>query len=154
MRAGLGNVHAMTPPNRVNKGNGNEAVDEPFWTPADRRAVKSLVDVVRRVERHAFDTGDRALIAETHNLLGGLVQLYNLLKAFRDSPEGRIKGPQGVAKKLGLTRNGVYCRLEMVGLDPEDLRDPDADVLDLLDRSRILGPLARRIRDTAETLSS
>mgnify|MGYP001289512370 CR=1 FL=1 len=118
-----------------------------FWTEPDREAVSDLVDMIRRVERHAFETGDRALIGEAHHLVSGLVQLYDLLVAFRNSPDGRIKGPQGVAKKLSLTRNGVYCRLEMVGLDPENLRDPDSDVLDLVARSRILGPLAERMRE-------
>jgi hypothetical protein len=57
-----------------------------------------------------------------------------------------------VAKKLGLTRNGVYCRLEMVGLDPEDLRNPAGDVLDLVHLSRILGPLAQRLQQTATSI--
>ncbi len=123
-----------------------------FWTDEDRAAVGGLVETIRRVEQHAFEIGDRVLIADAHNLLGGLVQLYDLLTAFRNSPDGRIKGPQGVAKKLGLTRNGVYCRLEMVGLDPEDLRNPAGDVLDLVHLSRILGPLAQRLQQTAESI--
>ena len=123
-----------------------------FWTDEDREAVGGLVETIRQVERHAFETGDRALIGDAHNLLSGLVQLYDLLTAFRNSPDGRIKGPQGVAKKLGLTRNGVYCRLEMVGLDPEDLRNPAGDVLDLVALSRILGPLAQRLQQTAESI--
>lgn len=136
---------------RIN-GNGTTH-DVDFWNDNDRQAVQALVDDVRRVEQHAFEIGDRGLIADAHNLLSGLVQLYDLLRAFRTSLDGRIKGPQGVAKKLGLTRNGVYCRLEMVGLDPEDLRNPEADVLDLLERSRILGPLADHLQDTANSLS-
>ena len=123
-----------------------------FWTDEDRQAVGGLVEKIRRVEQHAFETGDRPLIADAHSLLSGLVQLYDLLTAFRNSPDGRIKGPQGVAKKLGLTRNGVYCRLEMVGLDPEDLRNPPGNVLDLVARSRILGPLADRLQDTADSV--
>ena len=123
-----------------------------FWTDEDRQAVGGLVEKIRRVEQHAFETGDRPLIADAHSLLRGLVQLYDLLTAFRNSPDGRIKGPQGVAKKLGLTRNGVYCRLEMVGLDPEDLRNPPGNVLELVARSRILGPLADRLQDTADSV--
>ena len=126
--------------------------DGGFWTDEDRKAVEGLVETIRRVEQHAFETGDRALIGDAHHLLSGLVQLYDLLTAFRNSPDGRIKGPQGVAKKLGLTRNGVYCRLEMVGLDPEDLRNPPGDVRELVARSRILGPLADRLQDIADSI--
>ena len=122
-------------------GDGNS-----FWTDEDRESVGGLVETVRLVEQHAFETGNRALIGDAHHLLSGLVQLYDLLTAFRNSPDGRIKGPQGVAKKLGLTRNGVYCRLEMVGLDPEDLRNPTGNVLELVAASRILGPLAQRLQ--------
>ena len=121
-----------------------------FWTDEDRESVGELVETVRLVEQHAFETGNRALIGDAHHLLSGLVQLYDLLTAFRNSPDGRIKGPQGVAKKLGLTRNGVYCRLEMVGLDPEDLRNPAGNILDLVAASRILGPLAQKLRQTAD----
>ena len=123
-----------------------------FWTDEDRESVGGLVETVRLVEQHAFETGNRALIGDTHHLLSGLVQLYDLLTAFRNSPDGRIKGPQGVAKKLGLTRNGVYCRLEMVGLDPEDLRNPAGNVLELVAASRILGPLAQRLQQTADAI--
>ena len=121
-----------------------------FWTDEDRESVGELVETVRLVEQHAFETGNRALIGDAHPLLSGLVQLYDLLTAFRNSPDGRIKGPQGVAKKLGLTRNGVYCRLEMVGLDPEDLRNPAGNILDLVAASRILSPLAQKLRQTAD----
>ena len=128
-------------------GDGNS-----FWTDEDRESVGGLVETVRLVEQHAFETGNRALIGDAHHLLSGLVQLYDLLTAFRNSPDGRIKGPQGVAKKLGLTRNGVYCRLEMVGLDPEDLRNPTGNVLELVAASRILGPLAQRLQQTADAI--
>jgi hypothetical protein len=128
-------------------GDGNS-----FWTDEDRESVGGLVETVRLVEQHAFETGNRALIGDAHHLLSGLVQLYDLLTAFRNSPDGRIKGPQGVAKKLGLTRNGVYCRLEMVGLDPEDLRNPAGNVLELVAASRILGPLAQRLQQTADAI--
>lgn len=123
-----------------------------FWTDEDRESVGGLVETVRLVEQHAFETGNRALISDAHHLLSGLVQLYDLLTAFRNSPDGRIKGPQGVAKKLGLTRNGVYCRLEMVGLDPEDLRNPTGNVLELVAASRILGPLAQKLQQTADAI--
>ena len=128
-------------------GDGNS-----FWTDEDRESVGGLVETVRLVEQHAFETGNRALIGDAHHLLSGLVQLYDLLTAFRNSPDGRIKGPQGVAKKLGLTRNGVYCRLEMVGLDPEDLRNPTGNVLELVAASRILGPLAQKLQQTADAI--
>ncbi|GEM_PF-1318702 len=144
-----GTMKNGSPRESKNGSPASSSVSPDFWNEHDREAVSGLVAMVRRVEQHAFEIGDRGLIADAHSLLSGLVQLYDLLRAFRNSPDGRIKGPQGVAKKLGLTRNGVYCRLEMVGLDPEDLRDPSAEVMELLSRSRILGPLANRLQDTA-----
>ncbi len=142
-----------TSTNGSHNGSSHGTTDrDGFWTDEDRATVEELVETIRRVEKHAFETGDRVLISDAHNLLGGLVQLYDLLTAFRNSPDGRIKGPQGVAKKLGLTRNGVYCRLEMVGLDPEDLRNPVGDVLDLVHLSRILGPLAQRLQQAATSI--
>ena len=152
---GRGNRHSMPgiTTNRTHDGPSHNTPDGGrFWTDEDRQAVGKLVENIRRVEQHAFETGDRPLIADAHSLLSGLVQLYDLLTAFRNSPDGRIKGPQGVAKKLGLTRNGVYCRLEMVGLDPEDLRNPPGDVRDLVARSRIFGPLADRLQNIAGSI--
>ena len=47
---------------------------------------------------------------------------------------------------------GTLLAPALVGLDPEDLRNPPGNVLHLIARSRILGPLANRLQDTADSV--
>ena len=69
-----------------------------FWNEHDREAVSGLVAMVRRVEQHAFEIGDRGLIADAHSLLSGLVQLYDLLRDDRGGSHFWAWAPGRMAK--------------------------------------------------------
>jgi hypothetical protein len=69
------------------------------------------------------------------NLVSSILQVHQLYHAFRQSPRRNVDGPRGVAEKLGLSRQGVYLRLRMVGLGVAELIEPEATFEDLVRRS-------------------
>jgi hypothetical protein len=119
--------------------------EAPNWNEEDTAFVDSLVDKAFKQQRAAHAAGNHKLFKEIDELLIGIMSVKELLEAFRASPDNKINGVHGVAKRLNLTRNGVYCRLDMVKLDPADFRDSDALLGDLVKKSRTLGRMARKV---------
>lgn len=125
---------------------------EEFWHPDDRAEIESLLQQAVAVQLLAFDQRDNELMRRVHELLSGIILVNDLLRSFRSATGGKIRGVNGVAEQLKLTRNGVYFRLEMAGLDPEDFREPSATVPALIRKSRTLAPLVDDIKGFATTI--
>lgn len=110
----------------------------------DEAFVRILVDKAFRLKQGAYQH-DPALFKEIEDLLLGIWTIHDLLDAFQKSPDGKIGGPHGVASQLNLTRNGVYFRLDTVGLDPVDFCTPHAYLGGLLKQSRPLRHLVEKV---------
>jgi hypothetical protein len=121
------------------------------WNLDDSNSVNRLVRKAFTQMRAAHkDRDDLKLLEEMHQFLVLTLILRVLIKAFRHSPDQKIDGPRGVATQLGLTRNGVYCRLEMLDLNPKDFKDPMATPGKLIMKSPVLARLARRIMSLSD----
>ncbi len=77
-----------------------------------------------------------------------------LLDSFRNSPGQRIHGARGVAVLLGQSRIRVYQRLQLLGLDAEDFREPHVRTIDLIAKSGRLGPTMALIQKLRTDLAS
>jgi hypothetical protein len=142
----------MTTPPRKKTVSTEPNQDMP-WDEEDREYVKGLVEKALRCQRIAyFEKSDLDLLQAVQDLLLGILIIKGLLSAFRQSsPDYNIKGAGGVAEQLGLSRNGVYCRLEKVGLDPVDFHGPKAQVGRLVKKSPRLRRLIAHIEALSET---
>ena len=85
------------------------------------------------------------------NFVESLNMLLRLARAFRNNQGASLTV---IARGLRLTRNGLYFRLEMVGLDPDDLRS-DTPLPDLVQQSakmrqhrEAIQPFINRHRDS------
>jgi hypothetical protein len=85
-------------------------------------------------------------------VLEGMIQIEDLLAAFSDC-DGRIRGTSGVADVLEISRNAVYVRLEMVGLDPHDFRElASGDFKDLDTNAFALVASSKKLRSRIDRL--
>lgn len=120
----------------------------------NEEAVSRLIHKAYLVQQHvvqlalqsSLKRGDRRL-EEVHRFLECLVELWQLLDLFESYPG---KDVEFLAKKVDLTRNGLYFRFEMIGLKREQLcANKDLNytptMIDLIRRSTVLGPLAKSI---------
>ncbi|MEX1997737.1 MAG: hypothetical protein WEA04_03655 [Candidatus Andersenbacteria bacterium] len=113
-----------------------------FWG-EEQKAIGQLYHQASSELRKAFMAGNAELITDVHHFLRGLVQTRKILIEYRQQPGAQINV---ISRSLGLTRSGLYFRLEKIGLDPSDFRDPRFTVIrDLLPRSKVLAPLQAKI---------
>jgi hypothetical protein len=105
-----------------------------------RKAEKEtlrLVDEAQSAIRDAVKGCERERAEKLNDLIILLLLLLETFKAFQMSRT--IK--DGVASRLNMNRNGVYFRLERLGLNPHDLWDDDATVESLAQKSETIAPL-------------
>src|ERR1051325_6360312 len=103
--------------------------------------LRALVRKAASYQRIAVTQNDEKLLWDLFNFAMAVIQVAQLLEAFRTA-NYKIDG--GVTSALKLSRNAVYCRLKLAGLDPEDFKRPDATVAILL-RKSAFKPLISRI---------
>jgi hypothetical protein len=96
-----------------------------------------------RLERKAFEDDDQETLKFVHKFLSGLLQVKQLLNLFRQA-QGRL---EGVADLLGISRNAVYLRLDLVGLKADDFRERGVDVRHLVGRSKKLDALVKELQE-------
>lgn len=114
------------------------------FTVDDAQRVRSLLSKAFWAEKLAITRSDDELLRRVNRLVLGILYICQLRSALRRS-DGQVRGGKGAAGVLGLSRNGIYSRIECVGLEIDDLRDSDAPVADLIQKSKTLGPLAREV---------
>ena len=120
-----------------------------FWKTDDPKRVSALIHRTCRYQHFFALKRDTERFDEATNLLKGMLDLYDLVAVFRANPHATISEIGTIiTERTGkeLSRNGVYFRLAQVGLDAHDLRNPHNTLYDLIIRSKVLGPKARRIQ--------
>lgn len=109
--------------------------------------VHRWLQMAHKLEDHAFKTSDMRLLRFVQKFVGGVVQIAQLFGAFRQTEHHQIEGPSGVAKRLNISRNAVYLRLEWVGLEAEDFREAKTDLARLVSKSSTVGPLLVELKE-------
>lgn len=113
------------------------------------RSLKHVPPVILkacRLQLHAYDRSDRELLRELHRFVRMALQANQLLEAFRKSRSGIV----GVAQHLHLSRPSIYIRIEELGLEAADFRRPDASMEKLINASRAMRGLAKKIQRLRE----
>jgi len=128
----------------------NAKEKEGFFDDEDRIAVSDLVHLACIIQEMASKNGDYKLQEDVNRFSLGLIHLYQLVAAFRVTPRRTIRGQRGVARRLNLSHNAVYARLEALGLTPKDFWEPELRIAHLIQRSSILAPLAQRFLQMVE----
>ncbi|OGY42779.1 MAG: hypothetical protein A3G57_03995 [Candidatus Andersenbacteria bacterium RIFCSPLOWO2_12_FULL_45_8] len=114
-----------------------------FWSIDDPGAINGLIYMTVLAQREALQTKNHHLLHDARRLFVGLVQLQELMQVLHQHPRSSITR---IGEALGgLSRNGVYCRISMVGLRPEDICDPAMTMMPLVHKSKALGPIAQKI---------
>lgn len=113
---------------------------------ADAEFVHTLVKTAFEQMEAAYESDALDRLKELEELVLGIALVKDLLRAFQTSLDQNIDGNDGVAAKLKLSRNGVYCRLDMVKLDPADFRHPQVYLGELIKKSRYLRRLAEKLQ--------
>lgn len=108
--------------------------------------VRGLIHKAHLAQQYALETRNAKLLKDVNLLFLGLMHLHELICVFRQHPRESITHIGTILG--GLTRNGVYCRLRMVGLRPADLSDPALTMIKLIRKSNVLGPIAKRLVST------
>lgn len=89
------------------------------------------------VRRRDSETEDKL-----DELRKGIGILRQLTLAFRTSPRGKVLGPDGVAEKLGLSKNGVYYKISLLELTSANFVQPGITLPGLFLKSALF-PLAQ-----------
>lgn len=92
--------------------------------------------------------GKHPVIDQIHRLNTAVMEIGQLQKAFNSSPRSKIDGSHGVRSQLGISHNGVYLRIQSLGLLPDDFREPNISLDDLVKRSAKLSKLIEEIDKT------
>src|SRR5260370_19096325 len=103
--------------------------------------------MAHKLEDVYFNQSEMRLLRLVQKFVAGVVQIAQLFDAFRKTERGQIEGASGVAKKLGISRNAVYLRLEWVGLDAEDFRESKTDLARLVSKSSTVGQLLVELKE-------
>jgi hypothetical protein len=111
----------------------------------DRLTILKWTRESKVLLEHAVIDRDGELLDLVHEFMSGVLQISDLLQAFKKSPGGRIDGTRGVAKHLNLSRPAVYLRLGMVNLTAEDFREPGVTVVRLVEISKKISSLQRQV---------
>lgn len=91
------------------------------------------------------------LLNDIHKIRQCVMQIRVLQHAFHHSPKRSIQGEKGVSKQINISKNGVYQRIDLLGLQPDDLREPSVSLDELVRRSSILSALIASVdRSIAE----
>lgn len=114
---------------------------------------RDLLAVIANAQEKAYVNENRDRLANLENYLSRLLILRKLWRAFQASPGHKIDGPHGVAEQMGVSRNGVYCLLQMVRFDPHDFIE-QATFCDLVCRSQGLKRWAEGVPEIHQVLRS
>jgi hypothetical protein len=125
----------------------------PQPNPGGEDPEEVLLEAIADDLKNAYLNENRALLDDAETYLSRLLVLRKLWKAFRASPGHKIDGSGGVKEQLQVSRNGVYCLLQMVRYDPVDFVDCE-DFWSLVRRSQGLKRLADRLPAVREALRS
>jgi hypothetical protein len=98
-----------------------------------------LRDKAFEVLKAALEDTNQACVEYVDDFLRRLCQLKKLVEVFRDPSVATFND---AAKKLHLTRNGLYFRLDMIGLTAESLRHPGLSIMEVAARSSVLPEMA------------
>jgi hypothetical protein len=124
-----------------------EAAEE-LGTPTP--AAQDLRDWLRLAhdleDKALYETKDLEALQLVHRFLSGLVQVRQLLDAFR-AAQGKLEGDNGVAARLNISRNAVYLRLDMVQLTADHFREEGVELPTLVARSQRLGSLLEKMKE-------
>jgi hypothetical protein len=120
-------------------------IDHAYWDESDREHVSNLFDECCEKIAENHRVGNFLGLWNLNKLISGIAMIEQMMAAFRDTPRFVIRGDNGVAAKLDLTRNGVYARLDALGLHPNDFTAPRATVLGLIKKSDVLAPLLKEL---------
>lgn len=116
-----------------------------FWTSQDAQAVREILATAFHAEKKAATKLDQRLLRKINQLVVGVVELCELRQALSQS-SGQIQGIGGADQLIGLSRNGIYKRVESLGLSISDVRAPNTRVASLVQKSSVLGPIARDLQ--------
>lgn len=105
----------------------------------DEEKVNQLIDKVSVLFSLAVRQGDRKTLRILVKISCIVIDIKALYEAFGGHP--RVSGRKGVDQCLGISRNGVYCKLNEAGLAPEDFQERSASVYSLIRKSHTLKPL-------------
>jgi len=95
--------------------------------------VCRLLDAIQTEIRNAMQMRDEGRVKELAKAIHTLTVIAVTKEAFQEC-DGKIKGPNGVASHLGMTRYGVYARIECLKLEIDDFRS-ETEATDLLRKS-------------------
>jgi hypothetical protein len=120
-------------------------IEHAYWNADDRKQVSNIFDRCCEKIAEQHRAGNFQSVMKLNKLISGIPMIEQMMAAFRDTPRYVIRGENGVAAKLGLTRNGVYARLVALGLQPDDFTSPRATVADLIEKSDALADALREL---------
>ena len=108
-------------------------------------------DITKRLEEFALKKRPGSKKAElevleaNYRLIRFLLVVLQLYNAFRQVRSGKLQGDDGVAKSLGVSRHGIYVRIEAIGAKVTDFKRIAAGapvgIDDLLSGNKVLSEI-------------
>lgn len=120
----------------------------PWLSPFDSEVWEWVLQA-RALEDWAFETKSTSLLRFVHKFMTGVLQIKELLDAFRETPAGRVGSDvhDSVVNRLHISRGAIYVRLKWAGLKAEDFRQPKATHAHLIARSTTMGRLLEELKE-------